>query len=101
MSFKDKLLEKLIIIAENPENEFDVIISKNKDCLYKMSEDRLCEIAELRKESARLCAKIPYSRVDIASLTENNEVSPYKTIAQLENKFLIAEHIFEQLGNNK
>ncbi len=95
MSFKSRLLNKLIKIAEKPENAFDKIIAKNKAYLPKMSEDMLCEISALRHEAAKLCRLIPYSRADIASLVESNEVSPYNTVAELENKFLIIEHIFE------
>ncbi len=96
MSFRTELLDKLLIIAENPENAFDKIISDNKDCLPQMSEERLCEIYTLRHESLRLCRIVPYERDEIASLIENNEVSPYKLVAKLENHFLIVEYLFER-----
>ncbi len=96
MSFKSQLLDGLLKIAEKPENAFDKIIAKNRNCLKTMSEDTLCEISTLRFEAAKICRIIPYSRDDIASLIENDEVSPYNMVAELENRFLIIEHIFER-----
>lgn len=97
MSFKSQLFDQLANFAANPENEFDKIISENKDCLTLMSEDQLCEMYTLRNMSARLCRIVPYSRDDIASLIESNEVSPYNKVAELENYFMIAECIFARL----
>ncbi len=96
MSLKTELLEKLCEIAENPENEFDKIIFENKERLQEMSEERLCEIYTLRRESLRLCRLVPYAREDIASLIENNEVNPNNLVAKLENNFSILEYIFKR-----
>lgn len=97
MSFKTQLQDKLSQIADKPENAFDKIISDNKSILSEMNENQLCEIYTLRNNSLRLCRIIPYSREDIASLIENNEVSPYNTVAELENNFTIAECIFARI----
>ena len=83
--------------AENPQNEFDRIITENKSCLNTMDENQLCEMYTLRNDASRLCQIIPYSREDITSLIENNEVSPFNRVAELENYFLIAECIFTRL----
>ena len=101
MNLKMRLYNNLICIADNPENEFDKIISKNKKCLNIMTEEQLSEIHTLRQLTAKLCRDIPYSREDIASLIENNEVSPYNKVAELENNFMIAEYIFARLNGEK
>lgn len=97
MSFKSQLFDKLTQIASEPENEFDKIISQNQDCLTLMTEEQLCEMYTLRNTSAKLCRIVPYSREDVASLIENNEVSPFNKVAELENNFMIAECIFTRL----
>lgn len=101
MNIKTRLYNNLMAYADNPENEFDKIISRNSKCLNIMTEQQLSEIYTLRQLSAKLCRIIPYSREDIASLVENNEVSPYNKVAELENYFMIAEYIFAQLNGEK
>ncbi len=96
MSFKTRLLNKLLDISNKPDNAFEKIIAQNKDCLQMMSAEQLCEIETLRYEAAKLCKIVPYSRSDVASLIENDEVSPYNIVADLENHFLIIEHIFAE-----
>lgn len=101
MSYKDTLFDKLSTIADNPENEFDKIIAKNKSCLILMNEFQLNELSALRDYCVKLCRIVPYSRKDIHSMIEYNEVSPYDKVAELENHFLIAECIFTRLRGEK
>ncbi len=101
MRYKELLFDKLSTIAEKPENEFDKIISENKAYLILMNESQLGEMCALRDYCAKLCRVVPYSRNDVASLIENNEVSPYDKVAELENHFLIAECIFTRLRGEK
>lgn len=97
MSFKSQLFDKLIQISYDPENEFDKLITQNQECLARMTEEQLCEMYTLRNIAAKLCRIVPYSREDVASLIENNEVSPFNKVAELENSFMIAECIFARL----
>lgn len=98
---RETKLNELYAVAENPETELDKIITKNKEYLHMMSENDLGSIYMLRFTGNRLCRLIPYSREDIASLVENEEVSPYDRIAELENTFAIVEYIFSKYNNEE
>lgn len=100
LSQQKDLLEKLSFIADNPENEFDKIIHRNKDLLKNMSEKNLAEIYLLRKKCQRLCGILPYKRDEIAELVNNGEVNTDSIFTKLEYNFIILEHIFEMNKNN-
>lgn len=99
---RDNFRFKVILeAAENPKNEIEKIISQNKEFLHIISDKDLGSIFILRMTGKRLCNLIPYSREDIASLIENEEVSPYDKVAELENTFLILEHIFSKYNGKE
>lgn len=99
---RDNFRFKVILeAAENPKNEIEKIISQNKEFLHIISDKDLGSIFMLRMTGKRLCNLIPYSREDIASLIENEEVSPYDKVAELENTFLILEHIFSKYNGKE
>lgn len=101
MSPRADLLYKLTDIANNPQNEFDKIIAENKRYLLLLSADDLSALCALRRKSLHLCRLIPYLRKDITSLVENNEVSPYESVAELEYTFRIAIHIFAKVNGEE
>ncbi len=101
MTHKQRLYNKLVSFANNPENEFDKFIAQNKECIDRMTERQLAEIYTVRSNAAKLCRIIPFAREEIVSLLEKNEVSLYDKIAELENQFLIAEYIFTRVRGEK
>ena len=94
MTPQEELLQKLINIADKPENEFDKFIAENKDTLYIMSPKHLSYIYYTRNKAHRLCKIIPYTRKEIQILIESKEVSVYNLVAQLEDQYNIAEYYF-------
>ena len=94
MSLKSELLEKLNIIAENPENEFDRIVSANADALIEMDEEQLSDVYMLRRRCERLCRLVPYSREDVSSLVSFGDVRAGSRTAELNECFDSAEYIF-------
>ena len=101
MSFKTELLGKLKMAADNPENEFDRIISENKAVLEKMDERRLSDIYTLRRKAERLCRQIPFSRDDMKLLIDSGEVSSDSLIAELENCFAAADYVFSKVNGKE
>lgn len=101
MSPRADLLYKLTDIANNPQNEYDKIISVNKRYLLLLTADDLSALCTLRRKALRLCRIIPYSREDISALVENNEVSPFESVAELEYSFRIADHIFSKVSGEE
>ena len=87
MDLKDDLIERLEKIADNPQNEIDRIILKNKDIIKHMTESQLADVYTLRRRGERLCRLIPYKREEIALLSESGEVSVKSKVAELENCF--------------
>ncbi len=99
MGLKNELIKKLEYIADNPQNEFDRIISNDRDILKRMSEAQLSDLYMLRNKSERLCRIIPYKRDEIALLTESGEVSPKSRVAELEDCFTAEEYILAKAKN--
>lgn len=94
MSLKTELTEKLEAVCVNPQNEFDRIISKNREILKSMDEKQLSDIYMLKIKGDRLCRLIPYSREDIHLLVESSEVEAGNKVAELEDCFKILEYFF-------
>ena len=101
MSPRADLLYKLTDIANDPQNEFDKIIADKKRFLLLLTADDLSALCTLRRKALRLCSMIPYSREDISALVENNEVSPFESVAELEYYFRIADHIFSKVSGEE
>ena len=97
MSLKSELLGKLNTIAENPENEFDRIISANAKALAEMNEAQLSDIYMLRRRSERLCRLVPYSREDVSALVSFGDVRAGSMTAELNECFDSAEYIFSKV----
>lgn len=96
MSLRNELIEKLERICDNPENEFDKIIQKNRNLIRGMDEKKISEIYTLRRKAARLCGLIGYPREGIHLLVELKEVDANNKVAELEDCFNIAEYLFEK-----
>ena len=92
------LLDTLTDIANNPENEYDKIIAKNKRYLLLLPERHLSSIYWTRVKACKLCNMIPYSRKDIRSLVENDNIDPFNYVAELENTFTTLEYIFSKVN---
>ncbi|MCQ2484560.1 MAG: hypothetical protein MJ168_04400 [Clostridia bacterium] len=94
MSLKTELTEKLEAVCANPQNEFERIISKNRETLKSMDEKQLSDIIMLKIKGDRLCTLIPYSREDIHLLVESGEVESGNKVAELEDCFNLLEYFF-------
>lgn len=101
MSKRDILLQELNKTVKNPQNYFEKEIAKEKKCISKLSTERLNDVYVLNKNSERLCSLIPYSKKDILTLFENDEVSPTGKIAELCNNFIILEKIFSDVNGKE
>ncbi len=92
----NQLANLLYEYSDNPENEFDKVIRANINRIPIMNENQLRMIIMLRYQTSLLCKDIPYTREEILSLIENNEVSLSGPFAQIENNLNTAEFIFDK-----
>lgn len=101
MTEREQLLSELTDIANNPENEYDRIIAENKNYLLMLSRTELGALYWRRKRAIKLCRIIPYTRTELQSLIQNNEVTAYELIAELEDTFATVEYIFSKVNGKK
>lgn len=101
MSLKTELSEKLNIIAQKPENEFDRIISGNRSEIQNMDEGQLSEIYMLRRRAEHLCSIIPYTREEVELLALNGEVEADSKVAELCDCFNTLDFIFAKAKGEK
>lgn len=100
----DKRYDSLCLImgyAANPECEYDRIIAQNKKYIPLLSTEQLCTIYWHRMSAVRLCRLIPYSREDVRSLVENEEVDPLNRVAELDYAFTVLEYIFSKVNDEE
>ncbi|MBP3939594.1 MAG: hypothetical protein IK955_09315 [Clostridia bacterium] len=100
----DKRYDSLCLImgyAANPECEYDRIIAQNKKYIPLLSTEQLCTIYWHRMSAVRLCRLIPYSREDVRSLVENEEVDPLNRVAELDYAFTVLEYIFSKVNGEE
>ena len=93
-SYHLKLLEEIYEYADNPQYECDKIIRDNLTKIPMLNTSQLRTILAVRSDAAYLCRKIPYSREDIRSLIDNDEVSLTGKVAEIEDKLCILEYLF-------
>ena len=96
MSQRSELIEKLEKICDNPENEFDKIIRKNRKLIRKMDEKKISEIYMTRRKAAKLCGIIGYKREEVKLLVNLREVDMNSKVAELEDCFNILEYLLEK-----
>lgn len=87
--------------AVNPQCEYDKIIAKNKKYIPLLSTEQLCTVHWHRYTALRLSKNIPYSREDIRSLVENEEVDPFNVIAELDYAYTVLEYIFSKVNGEE
>lgn len=98
MNYRNSILAELLLAAENPENEFDEILSANRKYIAFLSTDSLGGLISLRAEFEQLNKSVPYSREDISILLESGEADLNGKFALKVDNLNTAEYIFSSVN---